>query len=96
VTPGMMTRDLASKNIGARGLTGQGEPGLHTLLGGGEGQDEASNGSSTGAAYSRLAAAHKDRRLAGYLAAVAAVGARIGSGGSGDNRGPSSPRDRVK
>lgn len=72
MTPGMMTRDLASKNIGVRGLTGQGEPGLHTLLGGGEGQDEAGGGSSSGAAYARRAASHMDKRLTGVLAAAIA------------------------
>jgi hypothetical protein len=66
---------------------------LHTLLGGGDADSEYSGGSA-GSAYARLAAAHKDRQLAGYLAAVAAAGGvRFGSG---DNRGPSGPRDQVK
>jgi hypothetical protein len=95
VTPGMMTRDLASKNIGARGLTGQGEPGLHVLLGGGEGQAPEFGGSSSGAAFARLSASHKDRRLAGILAAQASgQGGRSGSGGRG--RGPGDGRDQVK
>ena len=94
MTPNGMIRDLSVRNAGARSQTGQGEPGLHTLLGGGEAESEYSGGSSSGAAYARLAASHKDKRLAGYLAAVAA--GQGGGNGGGRGRGPSDPRDQVK
>jgi hypothetical protein len=77
-------RSLRSDNGDLRGLTGSGEPGMHTLLGGtGEeltaaGTSLASGGgASTG--YAKLARAHKDVRMAS-LAAAAASGS-IASGG---------------
>jgi hypothetical protein len=70
-------RSLRTENGDLRGLTGSGEPGMHTLLGGTGQERDASGvalasggGSSTG--YAKLAQAHHDVRVAGGAAAQAA------------------------
>lgn len=79
-------RSLRTDNGDLRGLTGSGEPGMHTLLGGtGEELDAAGvrlgggGGASTG--YAKLARAHRDVRL-GAAAAAAASASGVAGGGS--------------
>jgi hypothetical protein len=69
-----IVRGLANENGSLRGLTGQGEPGLYTLLGGtGEelGADELSltGGSGQVSATSRLARVNDEPRLAAVASA---------------------------
>lgn len=76
-------RSLRNENGGLRGLSGSGEPGLATLLGGTSPELDASGYTLTGgpgqtSSATRLARAHRDRRLAGV-----ASGTGITSGGTG-------------
>lgn len=80
-----MMRALAGENAQQRGLTGQGRPGLHTLLGGtGEEGDSStyriSGGAGQTSSTARLARAYKDTRLAAQAAGTAPP-----AGGSGGN-----------
>lgn len=71
------------ENGSLRGLTGAGEPGLYTLLGGTGVQEDASSyttsgGSGQTSATAKLAKAHKDVRLAQVASGQTVSG---GSGG---------------
>lgn len=85
-----MMRSLRNENGSSlRGLCGQGEPGLYTLLGGTGIEEDASGYTFTGGAgqvssVARLAKVHKDVRLA----AIAAGNNPDGSTGSGPGLGP--------
>lgn len=88
-----MFRSLRNDSGQLRGLSGSGEPGLHTLLGGTGAELDASGvsmGSGGGAAtgYAKLARAHVDVRLRG------GVGATVGgAAATSDGRfGPARPR----
>lgn len=64
---------LRQENGALRGLTGQGEPGLWTLLGGVGAEEDASTlrlsgGSGQVSATSRLARVNRDVRIAGVAA----------------------------
>ncbi len=89
-----MMRSLRNENGSSlRGLSGQGEPGLYTLLGGTGIEEDASGYTFSGGAgqvssVAKLAKAHKDVRLAGVAAGTIPAG---GSGGSGGPGGP--PRE---
>lgn len=87
-------RSLRTENGDLRGLTGSGEPGMHTLLGGTGSELDASQvslgagaGASTG--YAKLARAHRDVRV---LGSAAAGGAVQPAGGGGDYDSPRYPR----
>jgi hypothetical protein len=63
-----MIRALVADNTAKRGLTGQGQPGLHTLLGGTDVQEDASAFRITGGAWNAFGSrerAYRDTRLAG-------------------------------
>lgn len=80
-------RSLRNENGGMRGLTGSGEPGLHTLLGGtGEELDSGSltitGGPGQSSGVAKLARAHRDTRLAA-VASGTSGGARLPGGGAG-------------
>lgn len=86
-----LMRSLRAENTGLRGLTGQGEPGLFTLLGGtGVEQDARSlrfaGGAGQVSATARLAIAHRDARLAAAVAAGTGTGTGGGAGGGGGDR----------
>lgn len=94
---------LRNENGGLRGLTGSGEPGLATLLGGTSPELDASGYTITGgpgqtSAATRLARAHRDRRLAAVGAGTVQPGANYSPGGwtGGDayNPNPYDPRPR--
>lgn len=90
-----MMVSLRNENGGLRGLTGSGEPGLATLLGGTSPEQDASAYTTTGgpgqiSATTRLAIAYKDVRLAG-VASGAGVPTGAGPGG-GDGRSGSGRR----
>jgi hypothetical protein len=76
MTPGSMIRNLAGQNAAAsRGVTGQGEPGLYTLLGGTGVEEDASAYRTAGgvgqtSSVARLARAHNDLRLAAVAAGL--------------------------
>lgn len=79
-----MMQSLRSENGSLRGLTGSGEPGLFTLLGGtapeqGAGAYRMTGGAGQTSTVSRLAEAYRDTRLA----AVAAGQVVPSTGGSG-------------
>lgn len=96
-----MMRGLNAENSGMRGLTGQGEPGLYTLLGGTETQGDAAGTSrNLVGAFQRKSNPYKDMRLAA-VAAPAQGGAGGGSGGGGGGGGGSGggsifDRERLK
>lgn len=82
---------LRNENGGLRGLTGGGEPGLYTLLGGTSPELDASGYTTTGgpgqtSATTRLARAQRDTRLAGV-----ATGAGTGTTGPRSPPGHSDP-----
>ena len=82
-----MFTSLRNENGGLRGLTGSGEPGLHTLLGGtGEELDAAgltiAGGPGQSSGTAKLARAHRDLRLAQI-----ASGGSIGPGATGGTNG---------
>lgn len=91
-----MYQSLRTENGSLRGLSGSGEPGLWTLLGGTSAELEAgqlkfSGGAGQVGSTAKLARAHKDVRLA----AVAAGTAPSGSGGGSAEDTPRD-RDRLK
>lgn len=83
---------VKQENGSLRGLTGSGEPGLYTLLGGTGDQDPASayttmGGSGQVSATAKLAKAQKDVRLA-QVASGSPVSGGGSSGGGGSTTGP--------
>lgn len=86
-------QSLRNENGGLRGLTGSGEPGLFTLLGGTAaetGNTKFTGGAGQVSATSRLAQAYRDVRLAAVASgqAVQAPGANGGASGTGGISGP--------
>lgn len=83
-----LVRGLKEENRQMRALTGQGEPGLFTLLGG-TGKEQGSNtlttmgGAGQVSATARIAQAYKDTRLA-----AVASGSSIPGGGGGTTPRP--------
>lgn len=80
---------LRNENGALRGLSGSGEPGLHTLLGGTGEEKDASGlktfgGAGQVSAVARMAEAYKDTRLAAVAAGNAAPGTTAGGGRSGE------------
>lgn len=82
-------RSLRTENGDLRGLTGSGEPGMHTLLGGTGSELDAGGvamggggGASTG--YAKLARAQRDVRVGGW---VNPVTGSSGIGGGGTREG---------
>ena len=78
------------ENGSMRGLTGAGEPGLYTLLGGTGEQEDASGTSIMGgagqvSATAKLAKAYKDTRLA-QVASGSGGSSPVGVGGGGNPR----------
>lgn len=78
-----LMREMRLQNGDLRGLTGSGQPGLHTLLGGTAPEQDASGlrfggGPGQVSATARLAEAHRDLRLA-----AVAGGSSVPSGGGG-------------
>lgn len=96
MTPRGMQATLRGENAELRGLTGSGEPGLSALLGGTVEEQSANELRITGgagqvSAVSRVAQAHKDRRIA----AVAAGRPPVSSGGTGGGNAKP-PQDRPR
>lgn len=79
-----ITHGLRAENGALRGLTGQGEPGLWTLLGGTGAEEDANSlrlggGAGQVSGTSRVARAYRDTRIA-YVAAGQSPGGYDGSG----------------
>lgn len=89
---------LRQENGALRGLTGQGEPGLWTLLGGVGAEEDAgtlrlSGGSGQVSATSRLARVNRDVRIAGVASGDVRTGGGFGSEPIDPNPGtPEIPR----
>lgn len=85
-------RSLRTDNGGLRGLTGSGEPGMHTLLAGtGQEQDASSlkiaGGAGQSSGYTKLAQAHHDVRVRGGNSSAIASGPSAGGGARGGEGG---------
>lgn len=88
-----MMMSLSNENGGLRGLTGSGEPGLFTLLGGTSPELDASGYTTTGgpgqvSAITRLALAQRDVRLR-----AVATGTPVPGSGAGRSFVPFNPRE---
>lgn len=86
---------VRQENGSLRGLTGAGEPGLYTLLGGTGEQEDASAYTFTGgagqtSATTKIAKAYKDKRLAQVASGSPVSGGGGGAIGGGNTR-PSKP-----
>lgn len=84
---------LRTENGGLRGLSGSGEPGLSTLLGGTSPEMDASSYTTTGgpgqvSSTARLAVAYKDTRLAGVASGAGVPTGAPSAGGGGRGEGP--------
>lgn len=100
MTPLGMQAALRGENAELRGLTGSGEPGLATLLGGTAPEKSGNDLSQMGgpgqvSATSRLAQVHKDQRI---RAVASGTSIPSGSFGTGYTPGGSSkpPQDRPR
>lgn len=99
-----MMRALATENRQNRGLTGQGQPGLHTLLGGTGTESDASTyriagGAGQTSSVAQLARAYNDTRLAAAVSGTTTPATSSGGGGSspGSPSGSSgSVNDRIR
>lgn len=92
---GAIIRGVTAENGEQRGLTGSGQPGLHTLLGGTGSQEGAETlrfggGAGQVSATAKLARAHKDLRLAAVVSGTAPP-----SRGEGGGYGRVPPTDPI-
>lgn len=93
---------IRNENGGLRGLTGSGEPGLFTLLGG-TGVEEGANayrmtgGAGQVSSVARVASAHRDVRLAAVASGTSGAGQVSGSGvPAGGYRPPDRPATQAR
>lgn len=100
MTPLSMMNALRRENGELRGLTGSGEPGLSVVLGGTAKEEGADSVRMTGGAgqvssVSRIAAAHRDVRLAAVAAGRPPASGGGGMGGDRPDR-PDRPGNQVR
>lgn len=92
-----MMMSLRTENGQLRGLTGQGEPGLFSLLGGTAREKDSSQLTTMGgpgqtSATAKLAEAYRDKRLAAVASGNPVPGGGGGDGG-GDGTDPAFPQN---